>query len=42
MELSIYRLFTTVLLIIQRFKSTDRIGNADLGLIGTVFFLLLP
>jgi hypothetical protein len=41
MELSIYGLFTAVLLLIQRLKSTDRIGNAGLGLIGTVFFLLL-
>jgi hypothetical protein len=41
MELSTYGLFTALLLLIQRLKSTDRIGNAGLGLIGAVFFLLL-
>src|SRR5450631_255569 len=40
LQLSIYSLFTPLLLLIHRFKSTDRIGNAGLGLIGTVFFLL--
>jgi hypothetical protein len=41
MELSIYGLFTAMLLLFQRLKSTDRIGNAGLGLISAVFFLLL-